>query len=440
MRHVATDLERRLSDDPAQQEEPTMITTPTTAAAGLPELLSPEVVRDPLPLYRRLRDDYPLHYDPSVEAYLISRHSDVGAAYRNPVFTTRNYEWQLEPVFGRGLLQLEGAEHVRKRALVSGPFRGEGLRRWEPVVARLTAGIIDDVVERATAELAAPLEAGMQIDLVADFAHRLPISVIAEVLDLPRQDRPRFFGWYTAMIAFLANLAKDPTVHENGLRARHELREYLAPVIRARRENPGDDLISALLTARIDGEGLPDDEVMTHVTQLLNAGAETTDKTIGSIVRHLIEHPDQFHAVREDRSLVINAISETLRLTPPSQMNGRVTSEEVEIAGGTVPAGAFVMLLIQSANRDARRFANPDRFDIFRTDLDHSKSFSGSADHFAFGGGRHYCLGAMLAKTEMEIALNMLFDRFPSMRFADGFVSVDTGLKMRAPAELQVVL
>src|SRR5436853_3241103 len=113
-----------------RQEGPTMnttTTTTTTIATGLPALLSSEVVRDPLPLYRRLRDDFPLHYDRSVEAYLISRHADVGAAYRSPVFTTQNYEWQLEPVFGRGLLQLEGAEHVRKRALVSGPFRGEGL-------------------------------------------------------------------------------------------------------------------------------------------------------------------------------------------------------------------------------------------------------------------------------------------------------------------------
>jgi pulcherriminic acid synthase len=411
-----------------------------TSPADLPDLLSDEVVTDPLPFYRRLRDDFPLHYDKSISGYLVSRHADVGSAYKNPIFTTRNYEWQLEPVFGRTLLQFEGSEHTRKRALLGPYFRGEGLHRWAPIIARHTASILDDIVAATAKELSAGFERGMQIDLIADFAHRLPISVIAEVLGLPKQDHQRFFGWYTAMTRFGSNLSQDPVVHKIGIDARDELREYLAPIIAERRAKPGNDLISALVLAELDGDMMEDHEVMSHVTQLLNAGAETTDKTIGSLYRHLLQNPDQYAAVQNDRSLVINTISETLRLTPPSQMNGRVTSDDVEIAGGVIPAGSFVFLLIASANRDARRFDRPDTFDIFRTDLAHEKSFAGAADHFAFGAGRHFCLGAMLAKSELETAVNMLLDQFPDMRMADGFVPVDVGLKMRAPTELQVIL
>ncbi len=416
------------------------MTEPHTGKTDFPDFLSAEVIADPLPFYRRLRNEAPLHYDGGSNAYLVSRHADVAGAYKNPIFTTRNYEWQLEPVFGRTLLQLEGTEHTRKRALLGPYFRGAGLERWAPIMARHTATIIEDIVAKMADELAADLERGMRIDLVADFAHKLPISVIAEVLGLPKDDRPRFFGWYTSMTLFGSNLAGDPAIHAIGIKARDELREYLAPIIATRRVTPGDDLISALIGAELDGETMGDFEVMSHVTQLLNAGAETTDKTLASLYRNLLQNLDQYEAVREDRSLVINAISETLRLTPPSQMNARVPSEDVEIAGGTVPANSLVWLLIASANRDERRFANPDQFDLFRTDLSHEKSFAGAAEHFAFGAGRHFCLGAMLAKTEMEIAINMLLDRFPGMRLAEGFEPTFVGLKMRAPTSLEVVL
>jgi pulcherriminic acid synthase len=264
--------------------------------------------------------------------------------------------------------------------------------------------------------------------------------VIADVLGLPGEDRPRFFAWYSAMIGFLSNLARDPEVAERGVRAKREFDEYIEPVIRERRDRPGDDLVSAMCTVEVEGQRLDDEEVRAHVTQLLVAGAETTDKTIGNLFCHLLSHREQLDAVRDDPSLVLNAVAETLRYTPPSQMNARVTSGPVTIADQPVEEGATVTLIIASANRDERRFARPDTFDIFRPDANPERAFGGGADHFAFGSGRHFCLGAMLAKAELETSLTMLLERFPGMRLADGFVPTEKGLKMRAVPELRVNL
>ncbi|UFS58322.1 cytochrome P450 [Subtercola endophyticus] len=412
----------------------------TITASNVPLLLSPEGSADPYAVYRALRADDPVHYDESTESFLITRHADVAAAYRNPVFTSRNYEWQLEPVFGRSLLQLEGREHARKRALVSPNFKGEGLESWMPLIRGNVRQILDGGVQNTVDGLIETMEPGKEVDLLEDFAHHLPVSVIMAMLDLPKEDESKFLGWYGHMIAFLANLTKDPEVHSNGIQARVELREYLDPIIQQRRANPGTDLISTLATAEVEGERLSDEEVKTHATQLLNAGAETTDKTFGSIFRHILTDRSFFEAVRDDRSLVTPVISETLRVTPPSQMNGRVVSEDVEVQGVAIPAGSLVHLVMASANRDERRFEHAETFDPYRTDFKHDKAFSGSGEHFAFGFGVHACVGAMLAKNELEIGVNALLDRFPDMRLADGFVPVEEGVKMRAPQELRVVL
>lgn len=412
----------------------------TSSTSAFPTLLSDEVASDPYRFYRRLRDESPVHYDASVDSYLVSRYADVGKGYRDPALTTKNYEWQLEPVFGRGLLQMDGREHARKRALVSPHFRGRGAEKWDGVIAQNCARLVDGVVEKATKTLVDEFRPGATVDICADFANHLPIAVIADVLGLPRDDQPQFFDWYTAMIGFLSNLAQDQAVADAGVRAKGEFDDYIIPVIEQRRREPGDDLISAMCTVEVDGEVLDDVEVRTHVTQLLVAGAETTDKTIGNLFCHLLESDEQFRAVREDRTLVPKAIAETLRYTPPSQMNARVTDSVVTIADVEIPEGATVTLIIASANRDDRRFESPDTFDVRRTDLDAGRAFGGAADHFAFGSGRHFCLGAILAKAELEVSTNMLLDRFPDMRLADGFTPTPRGIKMRAVPELLVSL
>jgi pulcherriminic acid synthase len=415
-----------------------MTTTSTTTT--LPAFLSPEVAADPYAFYRRLRAEAPVHWDEHFGGFLLSRHADVGAAYRNSVFSTQNYEVHLEPVFGRSLLQMDGSEHSRKRGLVTPHFRGKGLESWLPVIARNVNLILDRSVENATDMLVNEFRPGATVDLLGEFGYYLPVYVISDMLGLPHSDYERFFGWYTAHVDFLGNLGRDPEIDARGRQATAELWDYLTPVIQERRRNPGDDLISALVTAEIDGESLDDAEIRTHITQLINAGSETTGKTLASVVTHLLTERQLFERALSDRDYLMAAVSETLRFTPPSQMNGRKVTEDVEIEGVTIPKGSVVMLLIASANRDERRFAHSETFDPDRSDLDHSKAFAASGEHFAFGFGRHFCLGAMLARGELQIALNTLLDKFPDMQFADGVEPAWTGLKMRSVESLPVTL
>jgi cytochrome P450 len=412
----------------------------TTEKPTYPAFLSPEVAAEPYAYYRRLRAEAPVHYDADFNGYLLSLHADVAAAYKNPVFSSRSYEKFLQPVFGRSLLQMDGNEHTRKRALVSPYFRGKGLDSWLSVIARNVNLILDDATAGAADHLAATFEPGQTVDLLGEFGYFLPVYVISNMLGLPHEDYDKFFEWYTAHTNFSAAFGTDPDIDAIGRQATADLWDYLTPVIEDRRRNPGTDLISALVLAEIEGEKLDDIEVKTHVTQLLNAGSETTGKTLASMFTHLLTRRELFEAVRDDRTRLVPAISETLRVTPPSQMNSRKTDKPVELHGVEIPADSTVMLLIASANRDERRFSHPDVFDPTRTDLRHERAFSNTNEQFAFGGGRHFCLGAMLAKSELEVGANMLLDRFPDMRLAEDFAPVWQGLKMRSVERLLVTL
>jgi pulcherriminic acid synthase len=167
------------------------------------------------------------------------------------------------------------------------------------------------------------------------------------------------------------------------------------------------------------------------------AGGETTEKGLATTLRNLLAHPDALESVREDRSLLPRAIAESFRYTAPTHMVPRQTSDEVRVSGGTLPAGAEVLCFLGSANRDERRFADPDRFDLHRPESDPKRAFTGAADHLAFGGGRHFCLGAVLSRFEIEMAVNRILDTLPRLRLA-GDAPPDVGLFLRGPATLPV--
>ncbi|MGA5562043.1 cytochrome P450 [Streptomyces platensis] len=395
-----------------------------------PDILSPHFAADPYPAYRVLRDHYPVFHDPGTDSFLLSRYEDVARAFRDPVFTSDNYEWQLEPAHGgRTLPQMSGREHAVRRALVAPAFRGRELReRFLPVIERNARELIDTFRD-------AP-----ETDLVATFATRFPINVIVDMLGLDRADHDRFHDWYGAVVGFLSNLAQDPEIAEAGLRAGRELADYLLPVIHERRAAPGDDLLSTLCTAEVEGTRMNDQDITSFVSLLLSAGGETTDKALAALFRNLLSHPDQLAAVRADRSLIPAAFAETLRYTPPVQMIMRQTAAEVPLSGGTIPAGATVTCLIGSANRDERHYAQPDTFHVLRDDLTPTTAFSAAAQHIAFGLGRHFCVGALLAKAEVETAVNQLLDAFPAMDFAEGGPPADAGVFTRGPEQLRVRL
>ncbi|WP_329205457.1 cytochrome P450 [Streptomyces sp. NBC_00683] len=398
-------------------------------ALPLPDILSPAFAADPYGAYRTMRESAPLLRHEATDSYLVSRYEDVERVFKDKAqeFTTENYDWQLEPVHGRTILQLSGREHAVRRALVAPAFRGADLQeKFLPVIERNARELID------------AFRGSGETDLVESFATRFPVLVIADMLGLDRTDHERFHGWYTTVIAFLGNLAGDPDVAAAGERTRQEFAAYMIPVIQERRQAPGDDLLSALCAAEVDGVRMSDEDIKAFCSLLLAAGGETTDKAIASIFANLLAHPEQLAAVRADRSLIDRAFAETLRYTPPVHMIMRQTAHEVELTGGTVPAGATVTCLIGSANRDADRYREPDRFDIFRTDLTSTTAFSAAADHLAFALGRHFCVGALLARAEVETGVNQLLDAMPDLRLADGFVPAEQGVFTRGPGSLPV--
>lgn len=394
-----------------------------------PDILSPEFERDPYRAYRLMRQDAPLLWHEATGSYIVSRYEDVERVFKDKEgeFTTENYDWQIEPVHGRTILQLSGREHAVRRALVAPAFRGSDLReKFLPVIERNSRELIDTFRDAGS------------VDLVADYATRFPVNVIADMLGLDKSDYDRFHGWYTAVIAFLGNLSGDPEVTRAGERTRVEFAEYMLPIIRERREAPGDDLLSTLCTAEVDGVRMGDEDIKAFCSLLLAAGGETTDKAIAGIFTNLLRHPEQLEAVRADRTLIPRAFAETLRYTPPVHMIMRKSATEVTLGGGTVPAGSTVTCLIGAANRDEDRYRNPDAFDIFREDLTATNAFSAAADHLAFALGRHFCVGALLAKAEVEIGVGQLLDAMPDLRLADGFDPVERGVFTRGPQSLPV--
>ncbi|MCF3963226.1 cytochrome P450 [Streptomyces fuscigenes] len=399
-------------------------------AQPIPDILSPEFAANPYPAYRMMRESAPLIWHEPTKSYLISRYDDVERAFkdRDSAFTTDNYNWQIEPVHGKTILQLSGREHAVRRALVAPAFRGSELeQKFLPVIGRNARELIDGFRGTGSA------------DLVDDFATRFPVNVIADMLGLDKSDHARFHRWYTAVIAFLGNLSGDQDVIAAGERTRVEFAEYMVPIIRARRDRLGDDLLSTLCRAEVDGVRMSDEDIKAFCSLLLAAGGETTDKAIASIFANLLLHPDQLAAVRADRSLIARAFAETLRFTPPVHMIMRQAARDVEVSGGTIPAGATVTCLIGAANRDTDHYRDPDTFDIFRDDLTTTTAFSAAADHLAFALGRHFCVGALLAKAEVETGVDQLLDAMPDVRLADGYDPVEQGVFTRGPKSLPVV-
>lgn len=403
-----------------------------------PDILSPEFALDPYPIYAELRDDYPIHYHAGMESYVLARYADCADAFKNPAFTSDNYAWQLEPVHGKTILQMEGTEHSRHRALLNPFFRGKGLDRFMGVIHHNAAELIEAFAGKSAAELIDGFAVEDEVDLVERFTTRFPINVIVDMLGLPKSDHDKFHRWYSSIMGFLSNLTQDPDVTAAGLQTKEDLQEYILPIIKDRRDNPGDDLLSRLCQAEVDGHQMSDLEIKAFVSLLLTAGGETTDKAVASAMKNLLENPEQMREVREDRSLVLNVIAETLRYSPPVHMIMRQPREDVTIHDTTIPAGSTVIVLLGAANRDERQYRAPDVFDIHREDLDVDKAFSAAANHLAFILGRHFCVGSLLAKSEMEIAINLLLDRFPDIQLASGHTPGEVGVFTRAPDELRV--
>ncbi|ALC32195.1 cytochrome P450 [Streptomyces sp. CFMR 7] len=392
-------------------------------------ILSDAFAADPYRHFARLRERAPVHHEPAIDSYFLSRHQDVRRVLTDhTAFTTKTLQARAEPVMrGPVLAQMTGAEHTAKRGIVVRGLTGETLREQMRGVRSLAA------------ELLAPLLARGRMNLVGDFGKPFAVQVTMDVLGLDRKDWRRVAAWHAGVAEFITSLTLTPERRRHCLDRAEQLEAYLVPVVERRRRAPGPDLISKLCAAEFDGTALSVREVIALIINVLAAATEPADKTLALLVRQLVDHPGQLAAVRRDPALLPAAIAETLRHSPPVQLVPRRAEEAAVFSGTTVPAGATVFCMIGAANRDPDVFAAPDTFDLHRADLGTARSFTAAAQHLAFGAGLHQCVGAAFARAQIETVAAMLLPLLDRVRYAPGFRYRETGLYTRGPVSLPLV-
>ncbi|MBM3659619.1 MAG: cytochrome P450 [Actinobacteria bacterium] len=391
------------------------------AAAGI------GTVRDPYPVWAELRAQTPVFAGPMSELFGIDSMDE--ALLQQPpytpltfdavqqvlrdgeTFSSSGYADTIGIVFGHSILEMDEPEHHAYRALIQQAFTRKAMETWE-------AEIVQPVVDR---HIDAFRERG-SADLVRELLFPFPVTVIGEMIGLPTDDLPVFHKKAVELISIMTDI-------EHGLNASAWLYEYFQGIITERRAAPRHDLISVLAQAELDGQQLSDDEIIAFLRLLLPAGAETTYRSSSNLMFGLLSNPDQLAALRDDRSLMPQAIEEGVRWDPPLTSIGRTCTKDTVVEGVLIPAGAPVMVCMAAANRDPSRWDRPDEFDIFRE----------PKQHMSFAFGPHMCLGMHLARMETTVAVNALLD-LPDLRLDPEAIDVHvSGLAFRAPSALPVV-
>lgn len=328
-------------------------------------------------------------------------------------FSNHAFKQTLGLSFGESLSTMDAPDHPRYRRIFQKAFLPNVVSQWgESVVAPVVDELVSQFEKKGSA------------DLVQDFARHYPFHVIYRQLGLDQEARKRFQKVAVTQTLFRSNLAQ-------AIDAGAKLGDFLRELVERRLARPTEDLVSHLAHAEVDGERLPTEVVVSFFRQLLNAGGDTTYRGTSTILTGLLTHPDQLDAVREDRSLIPQAIEEGLRWEGPAMTSPRTATRDVELDGVTIPKGAIVDAVMGSANRDPAKFSNPDAFDIFR---------ERHARPIPFGTGPHVCIGQHLAKVEISRALTALLDRLPNLRLdPDKPAPVITGFHLRKPKHLHVL-
>ncbi len=366
-----------------------------------PDFASPQFKANPYPFYARLRNEAPVYpvklafWVP--ELWLVTRYDDVLEVLKDDRLSKGFYErirWLPRSIKGlyRNLITLDPPDHVRLRLLVQKAFTPQLIERLRERIQR----ICDDLLDNAAGN--------GRIEIVSQYASPLPLTVIADLLGIPAQDRSRFGPWARKIATAIASV--DVTDQMRSFPGLWLFLRYLRGLIARRRVQPQDDLITALIRAEEAGDKLTEDEVVNMLGLLLVAGYETTVHLISSGTLTLVQHPEQRLRLQENPTLAKCAVEEMLRYTSPVEFAmPRLTREDVTVGSVTIPRHALVAAGLGSANHDESQFSNPEAFDIGR---DPNK-------HVAFGLGSHFCLGASLARLEGQIAFTTLFRRFPNL-------------------------
>lgn len=365
----------------------------TTSEAVVYNPYAYEIHEDPYPTYQRLREEAPLYRNDELDFWALSRHADVLEGFRDVERLSNAHGVSLDPAASgphahrtMSFLAMDPPLHGRMRGLVSKGFTPRRVAELEPRIRRIARDYLSDMVERRVG-----------LDFISDFAGRLPMDVISEMMGVPVADREELRRLSDLLVH------REPGVHDvppEGVAAALDLVVYYADMLAQRKAEPTDDLTSALLRVEVDGDRLTDDEITGFLFLMVVAGNETTTKLLANAWYWAWRNPDERAKPFADPAHVPMWVEETLRYDTSSQMLARVTTCDVELHGRVIPAGDRVLLLAGSANRDPRVFTDPDRYD-----LDRPEPLPQLA---SFGFGRHFCLGASLARLEARVALEEL--------------------------------
>ena len=388
--------------------------------------LTPEGRANPYPLYHQLRQTAPVHRT-KMGMWVLSRYDDCWAAMRDPRLG-KDYAPQIEQRFGpdwrkhpsltageHSMLNTSGPEHTRLRKLVTKSFTPRTIENLKPVIERVVNQLLDPVADASGGNV---LEA---------VGFPLPVTIIGEMLGVPEGDRQQFRGMVRDLVAIFE---MQPTDEQLALAdaAQLGIRDYFLKLVAEKRRKPGDDLLSNLATAEVGGDRLSDDELVTLASLLFGAGFETTTNLFGNGLLALVRQPEQLALLRRDASLFASLPDEFLRYDGTAQLVNRVTEASVEVGGVTIPAGEQVFAMLGAGNHDPARYPNPDQLDVTRKDI----------QPLTFGGGVHFCLGAALARAEIEITFRTLLQRFDHIELAGDEPRFQDRLVLRGLTALNV--
>jgi len=365
------------------------------------EKLTPEFYVNPYPTYRALRENEPIKRMPN-GSYFLTRYDDLVTAYKNTKAFSSDKKKEFAPKYGASLLYEHHTTslvfndppiHTRVRRLIMGALSPRAIAEMEPNLIRLVDGLLDRIAAKD------------RFDLIGDYAAAIPVEVIGNLLDVPHEEREPLRDWSLAILGAL-----EPVIGEaafaRGNKAIKDFLAYLEVLVERRRAKPGNpnqDVLTRLIQGEENGERLSAKELLHNCIFLLNAGHETTTNLIGNGLVALTEHPAEKRRLIEHPDMIKTAVEEMLRYESSNQLGNRMTVEEVQLGGLTLPAGTPITLCIGAANRDPAQFPDPERFDIGRT----------PNRHLAFATGAHQCAGMALARLEGAIAISRFLARFP---------------------------